>query len=145
MAEVELSFAPQPAHLRIARQVAVALARRAGLPDSVMDAVRLAVGETCGLVVALHRESSPDQPVSVVFDDSDGLSVDVRGAFALAEAEGPEAIALLSEAAEPLSDGLPVGASLAIVSELVPHLEVTTSPAGVRLILGWSPEAGAHM
>lgn len=145
MAEVELSFTPQPAHVRTARQVAVALARRAGLPDSAMDAVRLAVGEACGLVVALQHRSSPDEPVSVVFDDSGGLSVDVRGALALDEAEGAEAVALLSDAAEPTPDGLPVGASLAIVTELVPRLDVSTSPAGIRLTLGWWPEAGAHM
>lgn len=137
MAEIELTFTPQPAHVRTARQVAVALARRAGLPDSAMDAVRLAVGETCGLVVALQRESSPEVPVSVVFDDSHGLSVDVSGTRALDSAEGADAIAVLSEAA-PTSDGLPVGVSLAVVTELVPSVKVTTSSDGVRMTLGWS-------
>jgi serine/threonine-protein kinase RsbW len=143
MAEVELSFTPQPAHVRTARQVAVALARRAGVPDAAMDSVRLAVGETCGLVVALQQASSPEDEVTVVFDDSDGFLVDVRGTTPFEAADGPTAVAMLSGAAEPSSDGLPVGAALAVVTELVPKLEVATSPDGVRLVLAWSTEPGA--
>lgn len=143
MAEVELSFTPQPTHVRTARQVAVALARRAGLPDSLMDSVRLAVGETCGLVVELQRISSPKEKVAVTFDDTDGLVVDVRGSTSFESANGEQAISLLSNAVEPSADGLPVGAALAVVTELVPSLEVTTSPDGIRLVLSWSAEAGA--
>lgn len=108
-----------------------------------MDSVRLAVGETCGLVVELQRVSSPDEKVSVTFDDSDGLVVDVRGSTSFEPANGERAISLLSEAVEPSADGLPVGAALAVVTELVPSLDVATSPDGIRLVLSWSAEAGA--
>ena len=116
MATIELSFAARPAHVRTARQVAVSLARRINLPEPVLDAVRLAVGEACGLVVALHQESRPSEPVVVTFDDSRGLSIDVRGAVALEAAIGGRAIDVLAAAAAPVDDELPVGASLAVVS-----------------------------
>jgi hypothetical protein len=144
MATVELSFSARPAHVRTARQVAVTLARRINLPEPVLDAVRLAVGEACGLVVALQQESRPDDPVVVTFDDSRGLAIDVRGAVALEAAVGSRAIDLLAAAAEPVVDELPVGASLAVVSELVPRLTVATSPAGVTVSMRWPAEASAH-
>ncbi len=144
MAKIELSFAARPAHVRTARQVAVTLARRLQLPESALDAVRLAVGEACGLVVALQRETRPDDPVVVTFDDSKGLAVDVRGVIALESAEGDQAVDILAAAAEPVLDELPVGATLAVVSELVPRLDVTTSPDGVTVAMRWPAEASAH-
>ena len=43
---------PCPAHVRTARLVAVAVARRAGVDEDVLDEVRLAVGEACSRAVA---------------------------------------------------------------------------------------------
>ncbi len=137
MAEVELSFAPRPAHVRTARQVAVALARRANLAEPAMDSVRLAVSEACGLMVALQRAAAPHDPVTVVFEDGSGLSIDVRGTSPLEKAEGDAAISVLAEAVRPTHDELPAGASLAVVTELAPRLDVTTSPDGVSLTMGW--------
>jgi anti-sigma regulatory factor (Ser/Thr protein kinase) len=144
MATVELRFSALPEHVRTARLVAAAVARRAGVDEAVLDEVRLAVGEACGLVVALQRESRPDDPVVVTFDDSRGLSVDVRGVIALEAAEGGRAVDILAAAAEPVVDELPVGATLAVVSELVPRLDVTTSPEGVIVTMRWPAEASAH-
>lgn len=144
MATVELSFSARPAHVRTARQIAVTLARRVNAPESVLDAVRLAVGEACGLVVALHQRFRPEVPVAVTFDDSKGLSIEVRGAVALEAAIGARAMDVLAEAAEPDVDELPVGASLAVVSELVPRLSVATSPAGVTVAMRWPAEASTH-
>ena len=55
MATVHLSFSPSPAHVRTARLVGVAVARRAGVADATLDEVRLAIGEACSRAVALHR------------------------------------------------------------------------------------------
>jgi hypothetical protein len=145
MATVGLSFAAKPAHVRTARQVAVTLARRVQLPESMLDAVRLAVGEACGLIVALQRETRPHEPVIVEYDDSRGLSVDVRGAVPLEPGNGGRAIDILAAAAEPVVDELPVGATLAVVSALVPRLEVSTSADGVTVSMRWPAEASAHV
>ena len=52
MATVELRFSALPAHVRTARLVAAAVARRAGVDEAVLDEVRLAVGEACSRAVA---------------------------------------------------------------------------------------------
>jgi anti-sigma regulatory factor (Ser/Thr protein kinase) len=50
-AAVTLRFTPVPEHVRTARLVATAVARRIGLVDEQLDAVRLAVGEACARAV----------------------------------------------------------------------------------------------
>ena len=69
MATVELRFSALPAHVRTARLVAAAVALRSGVDESVLDEVRLAVGEACSRAVHLHRRHCPDRPVLVTLAD----------------------------------------------------------------------------
>src|SRR6266511_3711869 len=74
MPTVRLSFSPAPAHVRTARLVAVAVARRAGVAEELLEEIRIAIGEACSRAVALHRtgggpraeraraHSAPDRP-----------------------------------------------------------------------------------
>lgn len=59
MATVELTFSALPAHVRTARLVATAIARRTGVEESLLDEVRLAVGEACSRAVEAHRLHCP--------------------------------------------------------------------------------------
>ncbi len=72
MATVELSFTPLPAHVRTARLVATAVARRSGVEESLLDEVRLAVGEACSRAVEAHRLHCPVEPVRIQLSDRDG-------------------------------------------------------------------------
>src|SRR5260370_42331271 len=72
MATVELSFTPLPAHVRTARLVATAVARRSGVEESLLDEVRLAVGEACSRAVEAHRLHCPAAPVRIQLSDRDG-------------------------------------------------------------------------
>jgi serine/threonine-protein kinase RsbW len=72
MATVELSFTPLPAHVRTARLVATAVARRSGVEESLLDEVRLAVGEACSRAVEAHRLHCPGEPVRIQLSDRDG-------------------------------------------------------------------------
>jgi serine/threonine-protein kinase RsbW len=65
MATVEVSFTPLPAHVRTARLVATAVARRGGVPESLLDEVRLAVGEACSRAVEEHQRHCPGVPVHI--------------------------------------------------------------------------------
>ncbi|MFD0854548.1 ATP-binding protein, partial [Actinomadura adrarensis] len=47
MATVELSFSALPVHVRTARLIVTAVARRSGVAEALLDEVRLAVGEAC--------------------------------------------------------------------------------------------------
>lgn len=63
MATVELRIGALPAHVRTARLIAAAVARRSGVDDGMIDEVKLAVGEACSRAVALHEKHSPDEQV----------------------------------------------------------------------------------
>ncbi|NUR57857.1 MAG: ATP-binding protein, partial [Catenulispora sp.] len=100
---VLLRFTPQPEHVRTARLVAVAHARRVGVEAGLLDEVRLAVGEACSRAVGLHQRHCPGEPVVVLLDAVDstdsGLAPDRfvvavgdkdSGAVPSPRGEGPE-------------------------------------------------------
>ncbi|GAB3206439.1 ATP-binding protein [Marinactinospora thermotolerans] len=72
MAIVQLTISALPAHVRTARLMATAVARRAGIAESALDEVRLAVGEACSRAVEAHRAHCPDQPIQLELIDSAG-------------------------------------------------------------------------
>lgn len=132
MATVELLLSPLPAHVRTARLVGVAAARRAGLSDDLVDELRLAVGEACGRAVAVNAAHAPDVPVKIVLrDDPTGLTVEVTDA-------GPES-GPVSEDVEELfgQDEVDPRVALAVLAGLVDDLEITTGPAGTTVALRW--------
>src|SRR3954468_16840296 len=78
MAVVELTLAPLPAHVRTARLVGVAAARRAGLEPELVDELRLAVGEAVWRPVVRHARHAEGQPVRItVSDEPGGLTITV--------------------------------------------------------------------
>src|SRR5699024_5038794 len=79
MGPLRLSIAPRQANVRVARMVAASACRLAELPDTLIDDVRLAVGEACGRAVLAHHDHGSDQPVEVVIEvDGTQVSVTVR-------------------------------------------------------------------
>lgn len=78
MATVELRFSAQPEHVRTARLVAAAVARRAGVDEAALDEVRLAVGEACSRAVGLHRSHGITAPIKVVLTEEEkSFSIEV--------------------------------------------------------------------
>ncbi|MFP5334716.1 MAG: ATP-binding protein [Actinomycetes bacterium] len=75
MARVHLEFTALPEHVRTARLVATAVARRLGFADETLEEIRLAVGEACAR--AVQRSSALDEAgtVRVVLDDGEGRLV----------------------------------------------------------------------
>jgi hypothetical protein len=139
---VELVLEPQPSHVRTARQVAVAVARRAGLPDETVADVRLAVGEATGLLLRL--DPGREQRVRVGLVDDDGLTVDlssaVRNAGSVTRSGGASASAPLDgEGAGRLedTDELPVAAVVELLEELASRVQLTTDADRVTLSLAW--------
>jgi len=83
VATVTVSFTPLPAHVRTARFVAASVARRAGVADSLLDEIRLAVSEACSLAVRFHLVHAPAEPVHVrLTDSSDQFTIEVADAVA---------------------------------------------------------------
>ncbi|MEV8530683.1 ATP-binding protein [Streptomyces sp. NPDC051211] len=138
MATVELRFSAQPEHVRTARLVAAAVARRAGVEEAVLDEVRLAVGEACSRAVGLHRGSGVTAPVRVVLTEEEKVfSIEV-GDEVPALAGGPSGG---GAAAEPDAEGEDE-MGLAVIRGLVDDVEVTSGDSGGVIRMSW-PAAGA--
>src|SRR5882724_7073865 len=92
MATVTLRLAPRRAHVRIARLVAVAMARRSGVSEETLDEIRLAVGEACGRAVQLHERYGLADLVVLTMVDGDRFEIAVQDqAPAKPEADGAAA------------------------------------------------------
>jgi serine/threonine-protein kinase RsbW len=144
---VELAFAPLPAHVRTARLIAVAVARRVGVDAQVLDEVRLAVGEACTRAVELHRRTGATEPIRVSFTDGPArfvITVEDRSHtpdLDVAPA-GTDALAKLARTAdgngeESLFEPLPAGVGIAVIGELVDDLEVNVTDDGTTVCMSW--------
>ena len=76
-ATVTLRLPSTAVHVRTARLVAAAMARRSGVDEALLDEVRLAVGEACARAVRLHERVGVTAPVTVEFQDQEQFVVAV--------------------------------------------------------------------
>ncbi|MEW2299162.1 ATP-binding protein [Streptomyces sp. NPDC006655] len=134
MATVELRFSALPEHVRTARLVAAAVARRAGVDEAVLDEVRLAVGEACSRAVGLHQSSGITEPVRVaLIEEEKQFSIEV-GDDAPHSAPGDRTSGASAEAdVEAEEDEM----GLAVISGLVDDVEVTTGENGGLIRMTW--------
>ncbi|HEV3381873.1 MAG TPA: ATP-binding protein [Trebonia sp.] len=148
MATVEVTFTPLPAHVRTARLVATAVARRSGVDESLLDEVRLAVGEACSRAVEAHRKHCPRAPIRVALtDDTERFEVVVTDA---APTEAP-AEAMSAELAPsfktPAADGaphqLPPEVGLAVISGLADDVRVMAAEGGTSIAMSWKRRTGS--
>jgi serine/threonine-protein kinase RsbW len=141
MATVELTFTALPAHVRTARLVATAVARRSGVDESLLDEVRLAVGEACSRAVEGHQLFCPAEPVRLALTDRPGrFEVEVTdtcasGGAGLADigdrpggSAGPEGLD---------GAGLPAGLGIAVIEGLADDVQITTTAAGTSIRMSW--------
>jgi serine/threonine-protein kinase RsbW len=154
MATVEVTFTPLPAHVRTARLVATAVARRSGVDEALLDEVRLAVGEACSRAVEAHRRHCPAEPVRIEMTDTDERFVVVVSDHAPAgsasmPAPGSEGAASEGAgsdgSAAPGQDGgtlIPAGFGLAVISGLADDVRVWSTGSGVSVRMSW-PSAAA--
>jgi len=152
MATVEVTFTPLPAHVRTARLVATAVARRSGVDESLLDEVRLAVGEACSRAVEAHQKHCPEQPIRVALTDdgerfevvvTDAAPVDASGVSAVAAPGGGNGTA--PGAALAPGDGgidsvilqLPAGVGLAVISGLADDVRISPADDGTSVAMSW--------
>jgi serine/threonine-protein kinase RsbW len=154
MATVEVTFTPLPAHVRTARLVATAVARRSGVDEELLDEVRLAVGEACSRAVEAHRRHCPAEPVRMEMTDqgsrfevvvSDQAPAAPAARSAPAGANGDSAGGGSAEAGgEPdPGAGIPAGFGLAVISGLADEVRVVSTGSGVSVRMSWPSAAAA--
>ncbi|OIK00251.1 ATP-binding protein [Streptomyces monashensis] len=132
MATVELRFSALPEHVRTARLVAAAVARRAGVDEAVLDEVRLAVGEACSRAVGLHQNSGISAPVKVaLIEEEKQFSIEVGDEAPHAAPDGSGA------AQDGETDVEEDEMGLAVISGLVDDVEVSTGQDGGLIRMTW--------
>jgi anti-sigma regulatory factor (Ser/Thr protein kinase) len=152
-----MSFTPLPAHVRTARLVATAVARRSGVDEALLDEVRLAVGEACSRAVEAHQEHCPAEPVRVALTGTNGrfevvvtdTAVQYNGAADAAAAGGganggseAPGEAPADAAGEPAQQAVPVELGLAVIEGLADDVEIARTKAGLSIRMSW-PSAAA--
>ncbi len=160
MATVEMSFTPLPAHVRTARLVATAVARRSGVDEALLDEVRLAVGEACSRAVEAHQVHCPGEPVEVALTGTgDRFEVVVRDRAAGGHDERPAAAvsspggatAAVTAPGAPAAAGAALAGSsdapqelgLAVIAGLADDVEVARTAQGLTIRMSW-PSAAAR-
>jgi len=158
MATVEVTFTPLPAHVRTARLVATAVARRSGVAEALLDEVRLAVGEACSRAVEAHRRHCPAEPVRIGLTDlggrfevvvTDAAPQDAGpGAGGLAPVMDAAAVSVPNGGSTPLrpvpaeggdgGDGaFPAAFGLAMISGLADEVQVVSTGSGLSVRMSW--------
>lgn len=156
MGTVEVSFTPLPAHVRTARLVATAVARRSGVDESLLDEVRLAVGEACSRAVEAHQKHCPRLPIRVVLsDDGERFEVVVTDAappdpasaeaasaeLAQSRVAGPRATPATPARAGSAVHQLPAGVGLAVITGLADDVRVSPAGDGTSVAMSWKRRA----
>ncbi|GGV20591.1 ATP-binding protein [Streptomyces griseoflavus] len=135
MATVELRFSALPEHVRTARLVAAAVARRAGVDEAVLDEVRLAVGEACSRAVGLHQHGDISAPVKVLLiEEEKQFSIEV-GDEAPHAVPGGRAPGDGRGDADVETEEDEMG--LAVISGLVDDVEVSAGEHGGSIRMRW--------
>jgi anti-sigma regulatory factor (Ser/Thr protein kinase) len=154
MATVELSFTALPAHVRTARLVATAVARRSGVDESLLDEVRLAVGEACSRAVEGHQLYCPAEPVRLALTEAAGrFEVEVTDTCAPggrwpgspARAGGDRAggdsaggdSAEGSAGSSPADSRIGAGLGIAVIEGLADEVEIRETPDGTSIRMSW--------
>ena len=148
MATVEVTFTPLPAHVRTARLVAAAVARRSGVDEALLNEVRLAVGEACSRAVEAHRRHCPAEPVRIEMTDQGERFVVVVSDHAPAapgassappgaNGNGAGPRGLVEVAHEEDGGMIPAGFGLAVISGLADDVHVSSTSVGVSVRMSW--------
>jgi serine/threonine-protein kinase RsbW len=151
MATVEVAFTPLPAHVRTARLVATAVARRSGVDEALLDEVRLAVGEACSRAVEAHRRHCPGEPVKIEMSDlGERFEVVVRDAVPSAPSTplsangGGRQRGAGTSFSSLDSGGIPAGFGLAVISGLADDVRISATGSGVSVRMTWPAAVGAQ-
>ncbi|MGH3386047.1 MAG: ATP-binding protein [Nocardioidaceae bacterium] len=129
MSHVSLAVGADPAHVRVVRLVAGAVARRAGVDEESVDEVKLAVGEACALAVSAmqaHDLTGHSDRLSIEIEDGSGVEVVVRAPVDL------EQHAQDVDAGELFPDGL------AVIRGLLDDVSISSDSSGSLVRMSWA-------
>ena len=142
MPTVRLQVSPTPAHVRTARLVTSAVARRSRLADGALDEIRLAVGEACSRAVSLHQQYAPDELITVLLSDEGKFVVTVCDSAPVGAQTGSSDRLdfLADDGTVPAvdTDRLPSVLGMAVIDGLVDDLEISSASGGSGTVIRMS-------
>jgi anti-sigma regulatory factor (Ser/Thr protein kinase) len=119
--------------------------------ESLLDVVRLAVGEACSRAVEGHQLHCPAEPIWLsLTDTADRFEVEVRDNCAPGTVGpgtggpgtvGPGTGALPREDGNAGTASLPAGLGIAVITGLADDVEISETTAGTSIRMSW-PSAG---
>ncbi len=134
---VTLRLPPSAAHVRTARLIAAAMARRSGVDDAVLDEVRLAVGEACARAVRVQERQGIGAPVTVEFGETGRFRVSVVDGAKVGSGDEPT-VAANGSATAPWADPSGDALGLALLGAVVQDVVVDQDAAGgTRVTMSW--------
>lgn len=151
MAVVQLSISALPAHVRTARLIATSVARRAGIAESTLDEIRLAVGEACSRAVEAHRALCPKEPIQLdLVASSDSVpaelptasnsdDVTLNASLPPTHGQGRFEVIVTDQAPAPQAATAATDAPEQVMTGGDAYLDLNTPPGGVS---GLAPEVG---
>jgi|SRR5579884_3580210 len=150
MPVVDVTFSALPAHVRTARLVALAVARRAGVDEDLLDEVRLAVGEACSRAVGVNGDKASAAAVRMTLSDEHSkFTVEVVDVGPLeGSVAEPDLEQLSADHLSAPADGgdvvpdLPPGFGLAVISGLVEEFSVSSEDDGTHVRMSWPVTGG---
>lgn len=133
---VTLRLPASAAHVRTARLIAAAMARRSGVGENLLDEVRLAVGEACGRAVRMHERQGVTDPVTVEFTEGARFGVAVINRAKMLPAEALPALG--DPGVAPWADPSGEALGLALLGAVVQDLAVEQDmDGGTRVSMSW--------
>jgi anti-sigma regulatory factor (Ser/Thr protein kinase) len=120
---VDLAIPPRSAYVGVVRLVVSSLARTAGIEETAVDDLKIAVSEACANAVLSNEEAGSVAPVSIEWhEDDEGVEVRVGDRGQVYQGGGPE---------EPFADRLSM--SVALLGSLVDDFSFEPRPDGGML------------
>ena len=135
---VTLRLPPNAAHVRTARLIAAAMARRSGVGEDVLDEVRLAVGEACARAVRVQERQGVISSVTLEFGEAGRFSVSVLDSAKAGSGDEITAVAVGASTAAPWADPTGDSLGLALLGAVVQDLDVDQDgDRGTRVTMSW--------
>lgn len=135
---VTLRLPPSAAHVRTARLIAAAMARRSGVGDAALDEVRLAVGEACARAVRVQERQGVGTPVTVEFAETGRFRVSVVDGAKVGSGDEPTSSSGAVPGGAPWADLSGDALGLALLGAVVQDLVVDQDAAGgTRVTMSW--------
>src|SRR5216683_2174537 len=147
MPTVEVTFTPLPAHVRTARLVATAVARRSGVEEALLDEVRLELTDRAGRFEVVVTDAAPvsdDERVRALTAGTARSAAGHHGDVALGSGPALSAsagrVGQLSLPADVVSGrdgGLAEGFGLAVITGLADDVQISATDNGISVRMSW--------